>query len=657
MTKHLHYTLVLLLFILIGGGKISGQTVIYETGFNTNEGFTTSNTYNNSTEKAKGPKNFEWKVLCGDCQTKEILEGTASLHLRYYKSVKKTPYTYTDFSTDNVSKVSFNVQGMVDGDISVQHSTDNGATWNTGQTFPVTKSISTIEYVVSEKSANNVRIKISSLITTDKKGIYIDDFKIYDSPNTKKTTITFGADADGQTFTIKEGEEANFTAPKATLTPAEAGTITYSSSNTDVASVDAATGDVTFGSVFGTTIITAKYEGNDTYSPSEAEYTIKYKNNAEPIFYESFDKNNGKGGNDGTWSGITSTQDIAADNKGWAFNGYGYAASGCARFGTSNDAGSATTPEISGLSGNATLTFKAGAWDKDDEKTTLTISIANGGEIDKNTVELVKGQWTEYTVNITNGTPTSLITFKGNGKDNRFFLDEVTIVAAKSDPTVSLDETKENTITAAENVTVSLVRTLDNSDWNTFCVPFDISEEQVKAVFGEGTKITEFTRADQTQARMIFSNAQSIKAGVPYFIKPGKAEVKNPSFKGVTIVEGEPKTITNNSNYSFVGVYSPYKMKTDGTELFIGAGGSLVAPAEESNTINGMRAFIRLSSTAVIKPSIDIDGNGTTGISIIENDTTSNGNVYDINGRLAGKNKQGLKKGLYIVNGNKIIIK
>lgn len=653
MKKHLHYTLVLLLFILIGGGNCLGQTVSYETGFNTNEGFTTNNNYNNSTEKTKGPENFEWKVLCGDCQTSTKLEGDASLHLRYYTSVGKTPYAFTDFSTNNVSNVSFSVQGMEEGNISVQHSTDNGATWTTGQTFPVTTSTSTIEYVVSETSANNVRIKISSLITTHKKGIYIDDFKIYGSSNIKTSTVTFGADTDNQTFTIKEGEESAFTAPKATLTPEEAGTITYSSSDTDVASVDATTGDVTFGSVFGTTTITAKYEGNETYTASEAQYTIKYKSSTEPIFYESFDNNNKEGGNDEKWSAIQTTGDITTDVSGWKFT-QGNAASQCARFGTSSNPGSATTPNISGLSGNATLTFKAGAWDNKNEKTTLTLSIANGGEIDKNTVELVKGQWTTYTINITNGTPTTQITFEGNEKGNRFFLDEVTILPYKAPETITLDETKENTITAAGNVTVSLVRTLDNSDWNTFCVPFDISEEQVKAVFGEGTKITEFTSADNTNKMMMFTEATSIKAGTPYLVMPGNETVANPTFEGVTVIEGEPQAVTY-GDYAFVGVYSPYAMKTDKTELFVGANGTLSTPAEGKNSMKGMRAFIRLSSADVMLKSISIDGNGTTGISITESEKTADGNVYDLNGRLVGKDTKSLKKGIYIMNGKKII--
>lgn len=229
-------------------------------------------------------------------------------------------------------------------------------------------------------------------------------------------------------------------------------------------------------------------------------------------------------------------------------------------------------------------------------------------------------------------------------------------VAIKKIP--SLDENKENTITAAENADVALVRTLDNSDWNTFCVPFNISAEQITEVFGTGTKITEFTSADEANKKMIFSTAASIEAGKPYLIKPGKEIVENPVFKGVTIVEGEPQTITNNSNYAFVGVYSPYDMKTDGTEVFVGVGGKLFVPAAGTNRINGLRAFIRFSSSTERLNTISIDGDNTSAINLIENNGAKSDNrVFSLSGQQVGKSTDGLKSGIYIVNGKKVIIK
>ncbi len=52
-------------------------------------------------------------------------------------------------------------------------------------------------------------------------------------------------------------------------------TVTYTSSNTDLATVDAATGAVTLiAGATGTTVITASFEGNDNYRAGEASYTL-----------------------------------------------------------------------------------------------------------------------------------------------------------------------------------------------------------------------------------------------------------------------------------------------------------------------------------------------------------------------------------------------
>ena len=154
------------------------------------------------------------------------------------------------------------------------------------------------------------------------------------------------------------------------------------------------------------------------------------------VFYESFDKNDGTGGNDGKWSGNIAADDIQYDVAGWTFiNAKG--ANKCARIGTGSK-GTATTPALTGLDGDAVLTFKAGAWNIEKENTTLNISITNG-TLDKTSVVLKKGEFTEYTINITRADATSKIKFEAaEDKNNRFFLDEVKVVAIVKEPTATL---------------------------------------------------------------------------------------------------------------------------------------------------------------------------------------------------------------------------
>ena len=153
------------------------------------------------------------------------------------------------------------------------------------------------------------------------------------------------------------------------------------------------------------------------------------------VFYESFDGNDKyTGGNDGKWSdNIASGATIFTDNEGWTFGGKYYGANYCIRLGTGKETGSATTPELSHLSGDALLTFNAGSWAKDN--TVLSISISGGGTLDKSTIELKNAMFTTYSVNITGGTPNTTITFTSSGSGKRFFLDEV-----KVESTVSINQ-------------------------------------------------------------------------------------------------------------------------------------------------------------------------------------------------------------------------
>ena len=176
------------------------------------------------------------------------------------------------------------------------------------------------------------------------------------------------------------------------------------------------------------------------YAPG-AEYTLAaesqtlyavYANAIEGassnVFSETFDACEGKGANNGeAWSGTgIATATLTLD--GWTCE-KGNAANGCAKFGTGSAKGSAETPAIA-LTGNATLTFRAGAWNGNSEQTTLNIS-AIGATLSQTSVTLVRGAWTDYTIYITEATGSVNIQFEASVKDyNRFFLDDVVISQA-----------------------------------------------------------------------------------------------------------------------------------------------------------------------------------------------------------------------------------
>lgn len=149
------------------------------------------------------------------------------------------------------------------------------------------------------------------------------------------------------------------------------------------------------------------------------------------VFYESFDKNDGTGGNDGKWSGSIASNDIQYDVTGWTCqNASG--ANKCAKFGTSSKKGTATTPALTDLEGDAILTFKAAPWNTEGGKMSVTIS---DGTIETSEFELINNTFTEYSVKISGGA-TSKITFTSS--EARFFLDEVKVKqVAVATPTIT----------------------------------------------------------------------------------------------------------------------------------------------------------------------------------------------------------------------------
>ena len=170
------------------------------------------------------------------------------------------------------------------------------------------------------------------------------------------------------------------------------------------------------------------------------------------IFSETFDKCDGTGGNDGKWNNISTTPAISADKKWTNANGYG--ASKCARYGTGSKLGSATTPTLT-FTGDATLTFRAGAWNAKNEKTTLKLSISNG-TLSASTVTLEKGSFTEYTINITGVTTNPTIKFEGYQKsDSRFFLDDVVITQTTTSGGGSETKTENSLAFESSEATIS----------------------------------------------------------------------------------------------------------------------------------------------------------------------------------------------------------
>jgi len=252
---------------------------------------------------------------------------------------------------------------------------------------------------------------------------------------------------------------------------------------------------------------------------------------------------------------------------------------------------------------------------------------------------------------------------------------------------VYLHDNADNTATLTtyngQTKTVKIVgRTLykDNS-WNTLCLPFSMTAEQVTSQLAPNKLMTlsSATFADGTLT-LNFSEAASIEAGKPYIIKWASGDnITSPEFTNVTISSAAPKDAEGTAA-NFHGIYDPYSTSgEDKKMLYLGADNKVYYPSK-SRTINAFRAYFTLNngieagdpaSTSALAARAFVlnfdDDSQTTGINDVNTDSSlftlhsslstlhsSLSGWYTVNGcRLSGKPTM---KGLYIYKGKKVVV-
>ena len=205
-------------------------------------------------------------------------------------------------------------------------------------------------------------------------------------------------------------------------------------------------------------------------------------------------------------------------------------------------------------------------------------------------------------------------------------------------------------ITIKENATeapaysysnVTLYRTLSASYWNTFSVPFDMD-------IPSGWEVKELDNVDDEDENVInFKTAESIVAGNPYLVKPN-SDVTEPKFNGVIV---SPEAVTKVAgNYKFAAQIYNKELPTDGTIAYLSTDGAIKKLT--SGSIKGLRAyFIIPADSNPNEARIAFTDGDQTGIKDSVRETINDSRVYDLQGRQV----KALKKGIYVVNGKKVI--
>ena len=238
--------------------------------------------------------------------------------------------------------------------------------------------------------------------------------------------------------------------------------------------------------------------------------------------------------------------------------------------------------------------------------------------------------------------------------------------------------------------------------WNTLVLPFSMNAGQVTAqlaptelkeldtehkwanVDGQWTvsENGQMTGLDNGTLYLNFKDAEAISAGVPYIIKWSSSDnIVDPVFSGVAIVSGAPTAVTFTGG-KFVGTYD-YTQYTNENKsiLLLGEDNTLYYPqpahedpedetsAKVYPSIGAFRAYFQLDDPASVRAFKLNFGDGeqeAQGIKEIEDGRlkieNEAGAWYDLQGRrmessIFNSQSSIKKKGLYIHNGRKVVVK
>lgn len=630
---------LLLVLFVFASGSAWGQNVIYETGFDSGEGFKAGTTYNNPVPAKTGSVGRQWSTVYGTPSTTSALSGGQSLQMRIYKNQTVTPYTETDFSLADVTSVSFNATyTTTQNSILVQHSNDEGKTWSTGEIFKLTtsKPSSPYEYKV-EGDNSSLRFRFSLTVTEVKSTsrVTLDDVTFYgvaskvsapefsytETTFTEPFTLTASCATEGATIHYTYGDEV----PTATSPEFPAGGIDISTTTTVNAIAVMADGSLEPSGVVSVTytkeIPVAPFY-NLVTSEDELETGVSYlivgfKNGVYKALATQNTNNRRavdidvKNGNQ-----ISTLPEDAAllklggdETSGWTFydevkNGYLYATSSTDNY------------------------------------------LRTQSEADANS---------EADVVFTGEDNKVQITFKGDNSHN----------ILKYNPSSNLFSCYQASSANMENVwlfkQLSYTRNVVNGNYGTICLPYAVQASDISgAVFFsvDGKKMT-----DGKPSSVVITEVESLEAGKPYIFQATADKI-------VLAYSGEEATVAGSDN-GFIGSFEGKTFDGNpGGNLYLLVQNKIMAiGATAGGRIGTNRAYFDLDAMDEFtgplnaKQRVFSFNGGVTGIESVTVDADALVDVYAVSGvrvRHAVRMDvatEGLPAGVYVVNGKKVVVK
>lgn len=186
-------------------------------------------------------------------------------------------------------------------------------------------------------------------------------------------------------------------------------------------------------------------------------------------------------------------------------------------------------------------------------------------------------------------------------------------------------------------------RSVKLGDYGTICLPYDVDMASVSGV----EKV--YTVSNMTSELATLTPVEAMEAGKPYIFKASADEVVIPAKVGGAVV-GTPQEDTY-----LVGTFADIDKMDYGTYVLSGNKFCKVVEGNEGDavTLGAYRCYFKPLANGIKNFGFVEDGGETTGIDNVENGTDmKNAVIYDLTGRRVTSPV----KGIYIVNGKKMVI-
>ncbi|MBQ0164781.1 MAG: InlB B-repeat-containing protein [Bacteroidales bacterium] len=231
-------------------------------------------------------------------------------------------------------------------------------------------------------------------------------------------------------------------------------------------------------------------------------------------------------------------------------------------------------------------------------------------------------------------------------------------------PYLQLDEANTSIVELADAPCdkVEVTRALKAGNWNTFCLPFSLNEEEIESQLGSDAEVKALSTFDVndegTTLILNFGDASEIAAGQPYMVRVQEA-VSTITAEGKTIntVTAPVQEFSNDLyNCNFHGNYYYLEGTKNGYvphSTFI-ISNNLFYLVNSNVKMKGFRGYIEATEKATGAPvkamsfTTDAVVTGTLGI---QYEGLEDGCIYNLQGLRQSK----LQKGINIVNGKKVL--